>query len=249
MIDDLKKNFSTQISERLTSPLSGSFVISWVLWNYKFLVILLSKNTVTTTFLLIETIVFPNIWVAITNGILFPLLTALAYIFLYPYPSKLVYKFTRERQRDISVIRQQIEDETPLTQAESRDLKRLNRQLQNDHTKELEKLEALIKELKLELAEKPSTSAQAPQIEYTSDGPPSINDEELNILSEFTPRGASTLGELLETSKRTRVTTEFLLDELVQKKYLHRRGSGTTTKYELTQQGRKALVERGMDIV
>ena len=249
MLEDLKKNVVTQLSERMTSPLSGSFVISWALWNYKFLVILFSKNTVTATFKLIEELAFPTIWATLTNGILLPLLTALAYIFLYPYPSKLVYRFTRERQREISIIRQQIEDETPLTTAESRELRRLHRQLQEEHAKELEKQEALIRDLRLELAEKPKASPPTNQSVAPEDDSPPLKDEELAILSEFTNSSQSTLGELIDNSKRTRVATEFLLGELVQKGFIQVRGAGETARYKLTHQGRKALVERGMDLV
>lgn len=123
MLDDILHSIRSQVSERLSSPLIGAFAISWCLWNYRFLVILFSNNTVTETFKLIDSIAFPPTWSVFLNGVLYPLLSALSYIFLYPYPARVVYRFVRERQRDIAKIRQQIEDETPLTQAEAKLLK------------------------------------------------------------------------------------------------------------------------------
>lgn len=248
MLEELKKNVVTELSERMTSPLSGSFVISWALWNYKFLVILFSNNTTTGTFLLIDDIAFPTIWAILTNGILFPLLTALAYVFLYPYPSKFVYKFTRERQREISIIRQQIENETHLTMAESRDLRRQHRQLQEDHAKELEKQEALIRDLKLELAGKSQESAPANQTAVPEVESPPLDESELSILSTLANSSLGTPQELIKNSQRTRVATEFLLGELVQKGLIQVRGVGESARYRLTHEGRRALVDRGLDL-
>lgn len=248
MLEDLKKNVVTQLSERMTSPLSGSFVISWGLWNYKFLVILFSNNTVTGTFLLIKNIAFPTIWATLTNGILFPLLTALAYVFLYPYPSKFVYKFTRERQREISIIRQKIEDETPLTTVESRKLRRQHRQLQEDHAKELEKQEALVRDLKLELAGKSEESAPANQARVPEVESPPLGESELSILSTLANSNLGTPKELIENSQRTRVATEFLLGELAQKGFIQVRGVGESARYKLTHEGRRVLVDRGLDL-
>lgn len=248
MLEDIKKNLATQLTERMASPLSGSFVISWALWNYEFLVILFSKNTATSTFALIDKLAFPTTWATLSNGILFPLLTALAYIFIYPYPSKFIYKFTRERQREISIIRQQIEDETPLTTAESRELRRLHRQLQEDHAKEMAQQEALIRDLKAEIVEKSNPPAPPSRQAINGDEETSISEEELDILGEFSNTSQTSLSELIGTSKRTRVATEYLLGELVQKGYIQVRGTGDTGRYKLTHKGRKVLVERGMDL-
>jgi hypothetical protein len=44
MVNEIVKSAKAQLSERIASPLIGSFVISWCLWNYKFLVILFSAS-------------------------------------------------------------------------------------------------------------------------------------------------------------------------------------------------------------
>lgn len=248
MLEDFPKNLLSQISERVANPLSGSFAISWAAWNYKFFVILFSSNTATTTFRLIDEISFPTIGAIVANGIIYPLLTALAYLFLYPYPAKLVYKFTRERQRDMAIIRQQIEDETPLTTAESREIRRQYRKLQEEHAKEMELQVTLTRDLKNELEARLVSSVPTSGLsENEKTAKPT--QEELELLGEFSESGRTSLTEIIAASKKTRVATEYLLGELVQKGYLQVRGSGESAGYNLTHQGRKAIVENGMDLV
>lgn len=248
MLDEFKKTLSSQLAERVTSPLGGSFVISWALWNYKFIVILFSNNTATTTFSLIERIAFPSFWATLTNGILFPLLTALAYIFIYPYPSRFIYKFTRERQREISIIRQQIEDETPLTTAESRELRRLHRQLQESHEQEIARQEALIRDLKAEIAGQLNKNIPAEPPKEADNEADRLTEQELDILSDFGDSSQTSLSELMANGRRTRVATEYTLGELAQKGYIQARGAGDTGRYKLTHKGRGVLVQRGMDL-
>lgn len=84
MLDDLLKSAKETIADRLASPLLGSFAVTWCLWNYKFLVILFSAAGVSQTFKLIETIAFPDTWSLIMRGTLYPLGSALLYVFAYP---------------------------------------------------------------------------------------------------------------------------------------------------------------------
>lgn len=245
MLEDLPKNVLSQISERMANPLSGSFVISWAAWNYKFIVILFSNNTVIDTFRLIEEISFPTIGSIATHGIAYPLITALAYLFLYPYPAKFVYKFTRERQRDIAVIRQQIEDETPLTRAESGEIRRLNRQLQDEHSKAMELQATHILDLKNELAARSSSSAPAPEPTEV-EKEINITPDEFELLCGFRESEHILLVDIIDSSHWNRVKTEFTLGELVQKGYLKVRGGGSSAKYELTHHGRRVIVENGI---
>lgn len=120
MIDEIMKSAKDSLLDRLSNPLLGSFILSWCLWNYKFLVILFSAASVTTTFKLVDSTAFPDTYTVFTQGLAFPMLTAMAYIFIYPYPAKFVYGFTGRRQREINELRRLIDNETPLTLEESR---------------------------------------------------------------------------------------------------------------------------------
>ena len=151
MVDEIVKSAKAQLSERIASPLIGSFAISWSLWNYKFLVILFSAASVSQTFALVDTMVFPTTWSLVLNGILLPAASTFAYIFLYPYPAKYVYEFTRRRQKEINEVRQRIEDETLLTIEESRKIRAEVLQLEKAHQEIVDRLDVEISRLKLEI--------------------------------------------------------------------------------------------------
>ena len=83
LIDDLLTSAKQTLTERLASPLLGSFAAAWCTWNYKFLVILFSSAGVSQTFGLIEKFSFPDVASIFTRGIIYPLLSAVAYVFFY----------------------------------------------------------------------------------------------------------------------------------------------------------------------
>jgi hypothetical protein len=87
------------LQERLASPLLASFTASWCLWNYKFIVILFSANSVERTFQLIDEVAFPDIPTILTKGVLYPTIAACIYIFLFPYPTRWVYGFTKRQKK------------------------------------------------------------------------------------------------------------------------------------------------------
>jgi hypothetical protein len=151
MIDDILKSTKEQLLERISSPIIGSFVIAWSLWNYKFFVILFSAASVTKTFDLINSIVFPTTGDLILRGAVLPALTAAAYIFLYPYPALFVFKYTKERQREQNAIRQQIENETLLTEEESRAVHAKVREVVSAHREEVDQLNKEIERLTADL--------------------------------------------------------------------------------------------------
>lgn len=117
---DLFSDIKLQLYERATSPLLGAFVISWCLWNYDFLLILISSDDPISKLKSIEANIFPNDWWWIIYRVGGPLVTALAYIFLYPFPAQYVYRYTKFQHKKMKKIQQEAEDLTPLTIEESR---------------------------------------------------------------------------------------------------------------------------------
>lgn len=123
MNNELTKSIKAALYDRTVSPLFGAFLISWLAWNHRFVVVLLSSMDVAEKFSYIDENIYGTWWPLVGNAFLLPLLTALFFIFAYPYPAKYVYEFWRHRQKELKLIRQKIEDETPLTMAESRVLR------------------------------------------------------------------------------------------------------------------------------
>ncbi|HUW50573.1 MAG TPA: hypothetical protein VMV75_06125 [Sulfuricella sp.] len=244
MFEDVLKTVQSQINERLSSPLMGSFVISWCFWNYKFLVILFSAASVTNTFLLVNSIAFPDTTSVVLNGVIYPLLTAALYIFVYPYPAKYVYKFTRKKQKEILEIKRRIEDETPLTLEESRKIRSDLFKVELEYSQELEQKDKEIERLKSEIA---STRSVLPTETAPSNSvsPVSITPSQLSLLRQVEHlKGQAPEKRLISQSQESQVKTEFDLGELEKMGFLtHRyKSSLSDNVYEFTHDGRSYLV-------
>lgn len=140
MIEDLFESAKQTWAERLASPLLGGFVASWGLWNWKFLVILFSDASVTTTFKLVETVAFPDLASKVLYGFMFPLASALAYVFVYPYPALKIYEFTLKRQRESNQVKQRISDEELLTKEETQAFKEKYKEIIRSSKEEIQDL-------------------------------------------------------------------------------------------------------------
>jgi hypothetical protein len=115
VIDELSKTIRAQLHERVSSPLLATFSIAWLVWNYKFILILFASVPLGEKFQIIDAVAFPSGISILLNGFVYPLATALALIFLYPIPARYVYEYAKKRQRELKEIQQKIDDETPLT--------------------------------------------------------------------------------------------------------------------------------------
>jgi hypothetical protein len=245
MLTDILESAKQSLFERLSSPLLGAFFLSWCAWNWKFLVILLSDTSITTTFSLIESIAFPDYSTTIFRGLVFPLLSACAYVFIYPYPARFVYDFTLRRQREINQTKQRISDETPLTIEESRRIRSEYIEKERSHV-------ALVQELSDEIARlNEALGARDKQIKAS---PPSdaeiphdrLDESQLELLRllEMTG-GESPEQDLIQQSSETKVKTEFNIGELERRDLVSRHYSNRARAYivAFTHDGRRALIE------
>lgn len=142
MIDDVTKSIKAQLYDRISSPLFSSFVLSWLAWNYKFAIVAMSSATAEKKFQLIDALFSDPLSVYLRGG-LYPLLTALAIIFLYPYPARFIYRFSRQQHQQLKVIQTEIDDSTPMTKDEAKKLRR-------ESLARSEELEAQLEKVRLE---------------------------------------------------------------------------------------------------
>jgi hypothetical protein len=82
MIDEFKRSVRNIISERITSPLSGAFILSWCGWNWKLLYFLIIPDSTLTIRMRMN--IVENNYLALNTTILFPLLTTTVLITIYP---------------------------------------------------------------------------------------------------------------------------------------------------------------------
>lgn len=244
MFEEIIKSSKEQVSDRLSSPIVGSFLVSWCLWNYKFIVILFSDATVLRTFQLIETIAFPTIWTIFLNGFLFPALTATAYIFVYPYPAKLVYAFTRRRQKDILEIRRLIENETPLTIEDSRKIRAQVLEADLRHKNETDNLNTELTRTK-DLLEKSLQSNVISSASVDAKKTSILEPSQLKIMQRLAELGGKVLRRsLISQNGQSKVKNEYDLGELEHYAFLVKNYDAEfeDMRYEFTHEGRRTLL-------
>lgn len=87
MLEELSKEVKAQLYDRAKSPLFGGFVIAWLAWNIRAILVLFSELKYAEKIAAWEKL-YPNSDAWITSGIVFPLLSAVVFILLYPYPAR-----------------------------------------------------------------------------------------------------------------------------------------------------------------
>jgi hypothetical protein len=152
MIDEFVKSIKATLYDRTTSPLFGAFAISWLAWNYKLIVVLLSSMSAQAKFAFIEQQLYGD-W---RSGLLilgvYPLVTSAAFLFVYPYPARFVYQFWHTQQRTLRNVKQKIDDEALLSVEESRRVRRELTEIQTEYEGQLQRARNETTRLKQALA-------------------------------------------------------------------------------------------------
>lgn len=256
MLDDLTKTVKAQLYERANSPLFGAFAISWCAWNYKFLLVLLSSMPAIEKLDYIDSHIFPSFMGVALRGVCFPLLSAIVYIYLYPIPAKYVYQYWRNRQKELKGIQQRIEDETPLTQEEARELRRQSLNAEQAYEKELSqraseiaRLRDIIAELEnrpvqahVEMNEKAEEPAPEPVLTTAR---VQLDDAQVEILEEIAQaNGSIYCDRLVQQSILDKVEAEYAIDE-IDRLGLGLRGYDDNGRVliSITPEGRKYLID------
>lgn len=112
MLENLTQSFKAHMYERTTSPLFWAFITSWSLWNYKTILTLFADMSVQEKIHYIENTIYADqyaIGLELVNGanhfahvFAFPLISAILFILIYPYPSRWIYSFWKARQIELN---------------------------------------------------------------------------------------------------------------------------------------------------
>lgn len=251
MLDDLAKSVKAQLYERVSSPLLAAFSMSWVAWNYRFILILVSSMSATEKIAYVDSQIFPTFQEIASRGALYPLLTALSLIFIYPIPAKYVYQHWRLRQKELKEIQQQIDDETPLTKEEARQLRRdtlaasmeYDKALQ-DRATEIARLKELVQELQKQSAvigEPPKHEAEIP-----SNGADELDEAQMAMLEKIAKAPSRSLKNHIINAESDRVLAEYNLGELLNGEFVTQAIDREARDYRIspTHKGRAVIVRR-----
>lgn len=164
MWDDITKSIKASLHDRTSSPLAGAFIVSWCVINYEVLVLLLLGNDKPVERIEnIKHLAYMN-W---ADGSLhlfgLPLATALFWIFLYPYPAKLAFKFSKARSEELIALKNEIEKKTLLTQEQSDEIRIQMENAKHEYVRSLESKDATIEALNRKISELQAVSATGKQ--------------------------------------------------------------------------------------
>lgn len=262
MFDDLAKSIKAALYERIASPLLRSFIISWGIWNYRLIVVLLDKIPAAEKFKFIDSQLYPDQFHFFEFHLLGPLATALVFIFVYPFPARRVYKFWQTRQKELAEDKQKIEDETPITVEQSRQLKRELADWQTKYQADIEKRDQTIKSLRelLDTERERVTSSTTPAEKlYPNQGLHILDNqgnltpiayEVIEAIGKFEeseePAPESEIIGTLGIHHGGKVAIKLYVDELFGQQYIGRNYLNKLQDYALTleHKGRAALLEK-----
>jgi hypothetical protein len=149
------------ITERFSSPLIFSFVISWSVINFKAIVITFTKVSgdfkIKDKLELISNIIgsstfltLPHQWLIVLNGFVLPLSIALIYVFIYPFIDLKITRFTLNRKKDLWNARVDAEEGIKYSAKDVKKLRKGYEEDQLDTNRQLNHLEATINLLRQE---------------------------------------------------------------------------------------------------
>lgn len=256
-MDDLVKSFKAVLYDRVTSPLLSSFLFAWAAWNHRLFVVLISSDLkIKDKFEYVDTVLYPTLYEKTFPGFVWPLLSALVLIFVYPWPARKVYEYARKEQQRLKVIQQKIEDETPLTQEEARELRASVRKAAAEFDKQLSDRDGQIQKLKADLNAADSGPVSAAPVTIrentgdsameTRDEVPHLSPDQLEILNTIAaspePYDAYTF-YVGRVSGSDRVRRRYNLDELERYGLVGSRLEQGEHVFEATAEGRAYAVK------
>lgn len=273
---DVINSIRLQISERLNSPLFGSFVISWVAWNHRLLAVLFSGLPVNEKFTLIDTKLYPDNWTIWKTSAILPFSTAVLFILLYPVISKFFYAYWLRRNNELKQLRDNIENATLLTREESHALRMAMIKIKDEYEETINRQSMEIETLKRNAVQKPSEEAALKQRELEqsvahlttklqqmidrekqADSPEGAKEQEasdagtLRIIELLVKNGGSMDRSIIfDTLKEPKVRVQYYLDEVIRMGFAEtgRRvfAGSSIPLITLSAKGRKFAVERGL---
>lgn len=254
-MDDLIKGIKAQLYDRLSSPLFFTFAISLLAWNYRPALIFVSSLSPQDKFLALDLLSLTwereqLYW--LSHLLFFPLATTAFYIFVLPWAEKIVFEYTLERKKDLKLARQKIEDETPVSNEEARELRSLAEAVYKEHDAIIKSRQEEIARLKLEVADLRGKLNQAPESSVKAVTPlEDVTATQAEMLQKISTFGGIDVSKyvLFKDAPEARLKVQYDIDELVRRNYILEHNAADEDNGDmydavtLTALGRRFLVE------
>ena len=105
----------SSIKDRISNPLLVSFAIAWSLVNYKFVIAVLSGDTLDARYQIINS-TFDTTGKILCNGIGWPLFWSLLYIFVLPFITIRINEYVLKREIKQNEMRDRLRRQVPITE-------------------------------------------------------------------------------------------------------------------------------------
>ncbi len=123
MLEDLSKEVKAQLYDRAKSPLFGGFAFAWLGWNFRAVLVIISDLKYQEKMAIWDTL-YPTAESWLRQAALYPFISAVVFILAYPYPARWIFEYWYTQHSKLKRVQQTIEDKTPLTQEEAKELRR-----------------------------------------------------------------------------------------------------------------------------
>ena len=254
-VSEMFSEVKDQLHERVSSPLAGTFLISWCVWNYQFLLVLLGDMTTSEKIIYIGNNLYSSGWVTTNSLFIGPLLTAMVYIWLYPIVGKSFFVYSREQQNILKDLKQQIDGESLLTEKESKELRTEVIKAQNSANNairdqehmlsENERLQKEVDALQKQISEFEASKSNVSDAEAGSIASTVSDNEGMTQILEYIGQNASDYvprSEVIDTFGKhfTKIFLDSYLDKLLHSNLISKSSMGN---YSITKEGRTLLMD------
>ncbi|MCK5459641.1 hypothetical protein KAI52_00835 [Candidatus Parcubacteria bacterium] len=180
MLHEFQKSIKAVLYDKLTSPLTGTFFFSWFAWNWRLVYyVILGDNTRN----IIERMEYIEGYFLDFHYIVSrPVISTAVLIIIYPFITTFAYWVTLKFRKWKKEIKNEIEDETPLSVKESRKIKELIRDEIENRKEQDGKFQVLIEDFNTEIEKLKKENSRLKQVIETKDGLEKLkNDEQLKL--------------------------------------------------------------------
>lgn len=118
-MDDLIKSLKANLHDRATSPLSGAFLLSWVVCNWEILLVVISDSYIYDKISHLKNLIDQAGWLYL---FIYPVLGAIFFVGLYPFVARKFYEASRWHQNKLKNARIKYDGEQPISQDEAKEL-------------------------------------------------------------------------------------------------------------------------------
>lgn len=146
MLEEASQSLKAYLYDRTQSPLFGAFIASWILWNHRLLLVLFSDKIFEEKFEYIDKQLYPQFTLfsfPLSSMFdpkfhVYPLVTAILTLLLYPHPAKWIFKYWKQAQITLKHERQQLEEEELLSKEEAQKIRTSVREERAKYKDEIE---------------------------------------------------------------------------------------------------------------